>query len=170
MSARAERVRRVPTTIRDERMVDFDPEARAAPMMLRFGAVFIDYIAAIIFPTIFLLASRFFGGEGAKLLSSGLNDIGWLIAFVILFSNLIILPMATGRTLGKMLTGTQIVRSNGTPASVKAIILRQTVGYLLTVLTLGAGLILAAFGRRGRALHDLISGTMVIFAAKRTKS
>ncbi len=167
MSAKAERIRKAPERVQRERVVGFDAEALAAPLMLRFGAVFVDYIAVVVFPVIFLLASRFFGGEGAKLLSSGLNDIGWLIAFVILFSNLIILPLATGRTLGKFLTGTRIVCKDGTPPSMRAILLRQTVGYFLTVLTLGGGLILAAFGRRGRALHDFLSGTMVIFASKR---
>jgi uncharacterized RDD family membrane protein YckC len=40
--------------------------------------------------------------------------------------------------------------------------LRHTVGYLASLVTLGLGFLLAAFNREGRALHDLIAGTVVV--------
>jgi uncharacterized RDD family membrane protein YckC len=40
--------------------------------------------------------------------------------------------------------------------------LRHFVGYPLSALPLGLGFIVAAFNTRGRGLHDLIAGTIVV--------
>jgi len=40
--------------------------------------------------------------------------------------------------------------------------LRHFVGYPLSAFTLGLGFIIAALNPRGRGLHDLIAGTIVI--------
>jgi uncharacterized RDD family membrane protein YckC len=40
--------------------------------------------------------------------------------------------------------------------------LRHTLGYLVSLLTLGLGFLLAAFDAEGRALHDRIAGTVVV--------
>jgi uncharacterized RDD family membrane protein YckC len=45
--------------------------------------------------------------------------------------------------------------------------LRNTLGYLATLLTLGIGLLMAVVTPSGRALHDYIAGTMVVFGKKR---
>jgi uncharacterized RDD family membrane protein YckC len=37
----------------------------------------------------------------------------------------------------------------------------------LTLLTLGLGFIFSAFNRKGRALHDYLAGTVVIFGRRR---
>jgi uncharacterized RDD family membrane protein YckC len=39
---------------------------------------------------------------------------------------------------------------------------RHFIGYPLSFLTLGFGILIAAINPRGRALHDLIAGTIVV--------
>jgi uncharacterized RDD family membrane protein YckC len=94
------------------------------------------------------------------------NATAWFIAVLLGLSNVILFPVLSGQTMGMMLAGLRIVTMDGRQPSVTKILLRHTVGYLLTMATLGLGFALAAITPRGRALHDYLSGTMVIYATK----
>jgi uncharacterized RDD family membrane protein YckC len=56
---------------------------------------------------------------------------------------------------------------DGRSISFGTVLLRHLVGYALSVLTLGLGFLLALIGSNGRALHDLIAGTIVVYATKK---
>lgn len=167
MSARAERSVPANRLRAEEKIVDFSPERLKAPFALRCGALIIDYIIFVAVPVMSILFARFMGNDGAKLLNSELNNSGWLIAVLIGLTNFLIFPIFSGRTIGKMLTGLQIVNTDGTDAGFTAIIRRHLLGYPLTLLTLGLGFILSAFTKKGRALHDIIGGTIVVYGRKR---
>jgi uncharacterized RDD family membrane protein YckC len=145
-----------------DRIVDFAPERIRAPFSLRCVAVFIDYIVAIAAPVLGLVFELLIGADPAK----SLTGTAWSIAILLGISDLIIFPALSGQTLGMMIAGLRIVRSDGRDASVGRIILRNTLGYLVTCLTGGIGFLLAAFTPRGRALHDYVGGTLVIFAKR----
>ena len=66
-----------------------------------------------------------------------------------------------------MFTGIRIVRTDGNPVSFAGIILRNVVGYFLSVVTFGLGFLLALLNIKGRALHDFIAGTVVVYGQKR---
>ncbi|MBX3296970.1 MAG: RDD family protein [Acidobacteria bacterium] len=149
------------------RVVRFEPEEVATPFFLRFGAAAIDYLFFVIFPAMFLVISRIMGNDGAALINSELNNIGWLLAILFGISNLIVLPILTGRTLGKFVAGLEIVGSDGRHPSILRMLLRQTAGYLIVLFSGGLGLLPIAFSRKGRALHDYIFGTYVVFANRK---
>jgi uncharacterized RDD family membrane protein YckC len=155
---------------RKELVVGFSADMLRAPFALRCGALLIDYIVIVLIPITFLLISRSLGNDGARLLNSELNDIGWLLAVLLCVANLAILPLVGGQTIGKMLTGIRVVTVDGSIPSAKVILFRQVIGYLVTGLTLGFGFLLAAFGVRSRALHDYVAGTTVIYADKRRRT
>lgn len=152
-----------------EIVTNFEPERLAAPFSLRCGALLIDYIIFVIGPVAMLLLGRYFGTDGTKLITGSLNDTGWLIAVLAGGANSILLPLFSGQSLGKLITGLRIVRTDGRQASAVRIALRQTVGYTATVLTFGMGFLLAAFNGSGRTLHDLLFGTVVVFADRKYK-
>ena len=116
-----------------------------------------------------LLIARASGDDGSNLINGGLNDIGWVTGILVGFVSIILLPLATGRTIGKMLTGIRVVSSDGTEPSVIKMLVRQVLAVVLFFVTLGISFLFAAFGSRGRALHDLLAGTQVIYAEKRSK-
>jgi uncharacterized RDD family membrane protein YckC len=151
-----------------EIVVDFDAERVKAPFFLRCGALLTDYIVMVSVPVLALLLGRYLGNAGPVLLGGTLVEAGWLIAILIGFTNLIVLPMISGQSIGKMLARLRIMRADGSAASKRSILLRQTLGYLLSLLTLGLGFLLSLIDRRGRALHDYLSGTIVIYADRRT--
>lgn len=170
MSARTERNILVKPLRAEQIIVDFDAERLKAPFMLRCGAVLIDYILLICVPVISLLLGRSFSYDGAKLLNSELSSAGWLIMILLALTTFVIFPLFTGKSLGKMLTGLRIVKADGNPASLAALLIRHLIGYPLTILTLGSGFLLSVFNGKGRALHDYLAGTIVVYGRRRIKN
>ena len=157
------------TPVSREVVVGFSPEAVAAPFLLRCGALIIDYMIVVAIPVIGLLLSRFAGNDGAKLLNEGLSSAGWLVAILVGLTNIVFLPMFSGQTVGKIVTGLRIVSADGTAPTLAAMAFRQTGGYFLTLASAGIGFLVSFFNREGRALHDYLTGTIVIYADRRVR-
>ena len=74
----------------------------------------------------------------------------------------------TGRTLGKMFFGLQVVSADGTPIYFGIAFLRA-VGYLVSGIFY-LGFIWAAFDKRKQGWHDKIAGTVVIIREQQNDS
>jgi uncharacterized RDD family membrane protein YckC len=169
MSAVSESTAQIRKPAGREIVVGFSPEAVKAPFLLRCGALIIDYIIVVAIPVMGLLLSRFFGNDGTKLLNEGLSNAGWLVAILVGLTNMVFLPMFSGQTVGKILTSLRIVNIDGTAPTIGAVAFRQTGGYILTLVSLGIGFFISVFSSKGRALHDYLSGTIVIYADRRVR-
>lgn len=170
MSSNTETKAPVKRVLRTERIVkDFDAELLKAPFLLRCGAFLIDYILIICIPVIGLLIARSSDSNnyGAKLLNSEINSTGWLIALLLGLTNFVIFPMFSGQSLGKMLTGLRVVKTDGEYPTFVNLLVRHTIGYLLTILTGGLGFLFSVFNIKGRALHDFLAGTIVIYGQRK---
>jgi uncharacterized RDD family membrane protein YckC len=131
------------------------------PFSLRCGALLIDYVilaSIVVFGT---LIARMLGG-GARAAGSSAETIGVAAAFVVAVLDLAIFPGLTGLTLGKWSTGLRIKRTDGSNLGIGRAVLRHFVGYPLSFLFLGLGFLIATVTVRGRALHDIIAGTLVV--------
>jgi uncharacterized RDD family membrane protein YckC len=170
MSARVERV--VPAKrIRTEQIVvNFDAERLKAPFSLRCGAILIDYILLVAVPVSSLIIGRLMGIEPAKLLNSEVSNAGWLITILLILTNFVILPLFSGQSIGKMLTGLRIVKTDGNTPSLPALLLRHLIGYPLSFLIFGLGFLLPVFNQKGRALHDFLAGTVVVYGRRRAET
>lgn len=135
--------------------------AARAPFSLRCGALLIDYTVVVSVVAFATVLARVLG-DGARETSELTLLFGYIAAAVVAAFNFLVLPVFTGRTFGKWATGLRVETAGGEPPGFARALLRHTVGYLLSVLTLGVGFIVAAFSREGRALHDLIAGTIVV--------
>jgi uncharacterized RDD family membrane protein YckC len=132
-----------------------------APFSLRCGALLIDYTLVVGLVAFSTLLARLFG-EGARDTSDAALTFGYFAAAAVAALNFLVLPVFTGRTLGKWATGLRVELGDGDPLTFPRALVRHTVGYLLSLLTLGFGFLVAAFSRDGRALHDLVAGTIVV--------
>lgn len=121
----------------------------------------IDYILLVAIVALSTLIARMFGG-GARAAGNSAEAIGVMIAIAAAFLDLGLLAGLTGKTVGKWATGLRVQRPTGEPPGLGRALLRHFVGYPLSLLTLGLGFLLATLTRRGRALHDLIAGTIVV--------
>ena len=170
MSARVERTVPAGKAIRTEQViVDFDAERLKAPFLLRCGAILIDYILLVSVPVISLLLARFFENDTAKLFNTKVSNAGWLVLTLLILTNFIIFPLFSGQTIGKITTGLKIVNADGSAPSVGRLLVRHLIGYPLTVLTLGIGFLFSIVNRRGRALHDFLAGTIVVYGRRRAE-
>ena len=136
-------------------------EQYRAPFSLRCGAILIDYIIVagiVVFST--LIARRM--GGGARLAGGAVETVGWVVAICVTLLNFVVLTGLRGQTLGKWATGLRIVRLDGKPLSFLSSIVRHVVGYPVSLIILGLGFLLAVFNAQGRALHDILAGTVVV--------
>jgi uncharacterized RDD family membrane protein YckC len=100
---------------------------------------------------------------------TGLDD-GFVQAALVLASVLAFLgyPVLTevlmaGRSLGRLATGTRVVREDGGPVHARQSLLRVLMGMLEIWSTSGAiALVAALVDRRSRRLGDMLAGTMVV--------
>lgn len=161
MTARIETTRLVQTEATTGAAVQTYLERYRAPFSLRCGALLIDYIILIGIVAFSTLLARIMGG-GARMSGDVTETGGLLIALGVGVLNFVLLTAWRGQTAGKWATGLRIVRRDGQPVSVARSLLRHLVGYPLSILTLGIGFLIAAFSSNGRALHDMIAGTVVV--------
>jgi len=165
MSARVERAVPAKVIITEQVVVDFDAERLKAPFLLRCGAMLIDYILLVSVPVVSLLLGRIFENEPSKFLKSA--NTGWLIMILLALTNFVILPLFSGQTIGKILTGLRIVKTDGNTPTFSRLLVRHLIGYPLTVLTLGIGFLFSVLNHKGRALHDFLAGTIVVYGRSR---
>jgi uncharacterized RDD family membrane protein YckC len=159
MSSTAQATQSPAVRSRSEKVVNFVPETVAAPFFLRCAALFADYMVLVVVPVIGIFWNKLFG-DGIGYSAPGTGSVTlMLILWVVDF---LLLPLLRGQTVGKMLTGLTIVNSDGTPIGLVTILRRNLLGYVLTAATLGLGFLSSIFSSRGRALHDLVAGTIVI--------
>ncbi|MEJ7623020.1 MAG: RDD family protein [Pyrinomonadaceae bacterium] len=149
-----------------ERIVDFAFEDVRAPFSLRCAALIIDYMLLLALPLIWLVGTGLLSETGE--MSVGFSV--WGIGVILFLANVLILPLAEGRTIGKMLLGLTILKIDGTKLGFAELLKRNLVGYLATALTLGIGFLISAVNTSGRALHDFIGGTVVVRGRKKVIS
>lgn len=151
------------THYRATKIVNFVPEELAAPFFLRCAALIIDYMLILAVPVLALLYNRFFGDTGTTYSAGGMV---WFVAITLWVVNFLLLPLLRGQTFGKMLTGITILNLDGSEVGLSGLVRRNVFGYLMTAATLGFGFLSSAFSSKGRALHDLIGGTVVVRGRK----
>ncbi len=159
-SARAPRAATAAHAAAARRAPEVNFERLRAPFALRCGALLIDYILVVGVLAFATLLARL-SGDGVRG-SAALLTTGYVAALSVAAINYILLAGLSGRTLGKWVAGLRIERRDGVPLSFGRALLRHLAGYPLTLLTFGAGFLLAAFNAEGRALHDLLAGTVVV--------
>lgn len=163
MTFAAKRAASTPNSIEKEKIIQFSPELIKAPFLLRCAALFIDYIVFLIIPVGWLVTSRLLGEVSTK---DGIGIPVWLIGFVLFLGNFVALPLLRGQTLGKMLLGLTILKTDGTSVDLWTLVKRNLLGYIVTILTVGIGFLISAVSPSGRALHDFLAGTYVIRGRK----
>jgi uncharacterized RDD family membrane protein YckC len=160
MPATLEKTAVEPTKV-EPRPIQRPHERLKAPFSLRCGAFLIDYIILVAILAVSTLVARMLGG-GARTAGNSSETAGVVIAVTLGILNLGVLAGLTGFTIGKWTTGLRIERNDGASLGIGRALLRHFVGYPLSLIPLGGGFALAALSSRGRALHDLIAGTIVV--------
>jgi uncharacterized RDD family membrane protein YckC len=132
-----------------------------APFALRCGALLIDYILLALILTLSTMIARLMGG-GARMAGGTAEKVGIIVTLIVGVLDLVVLVGLTGKTVGKWTTGLRLERTDGRLPGVGRAALRHLVGYPLSLLPFGLGFLIVTVSPSGRALHDLIAGTIVV--------
>ena len=132
-----------------------------APFALRCGALLIDYIVLALVLVFSIMIARLMGG-GARLAGGTAEKIGIILALIVAVGDLGVMPGLTGRSIGKWTTGLRIERIGGGPPGFLRAFVRHFIGYPLSLIPFALGFLMVIVTPTGRALHDYISGTVVV--------
>ena len=141
---------------------------RIAGFWNRFWAYLIDIIivSSLSSLAIFFLARFLAPGEGLP--AAGM--IVWLVGVGIGFLGVFglayfsLMTYFFGQTLGKMIQGIRVIRTDGKDLDVSTVFIREIAGRTISQLNgLHLGYIWARFHPQGFAWHDLLSDTLVVW-------
>lgn len=137
---------------------------RYAGFWVRYAAGFLDgiittVIAVAVSMVFFLLAPFSVDDE----LSNGSLIVFLLLFWGAIFGYFIIFTYKKGATLGKMAVGIKVISADDGRLGLGKVFLRETVGKVLSYVTLYIGYIMAAFTEKKQALHDKIAQTYVVY-------
>lgn len=97
----------------------------------------------------------------APFITGVLSWMGYLVTGGWIFYNWVYLYAHEGQSFGKYFIGLRVRRLDGEPISYKTAIQRHLVGYPISIICLGLGLIPIIRDPRGAGWHDRIAGTVV---------
>lgn len=95
-------------------------------------------------------------------LGMGDNPIAFVLNLAIGWTYHVAFIAIKGQTLGKMALGIQVVDSQGNIPGIGSVLLRETIGKLLSAIALGLGYLWVAWDKEKRGWHDHIGSTYVV--------
>lgn len=145
-------------------------QATVAPatVPLKYAGFWIRWIAAMV-DGLVLGAGGFLAGFLVELVISGAiervnNLVGQFISILISWIYYVWMTNSTQSTLGKMMVGLKVQSVDGQKLSFGKVVLRETIGKLISGIILGIGYIMAAFTEKKQGLHDFMAKSIVIYA------
>ena len=143
-----------------------DPTPRAAAPLVRLAAGLFDTVLlAALDAVVIVLTLRL---AQLDLQSLDTLPVVPLAGFLILLNGgyVVVLTLAGGQTFGKMAFGVRVVDTDGCPVTISTALVRA-LGYLVSVLPLGLGVVWMFLDTDRRALHDRLAGTRVLIVSGR---
>ncbi len=86
-----------------------------------------------------------------------------IIGFAVSWAYYIFMTHKFQATLGKMAVGAKVLDENGQRLSLGKIVLRETIGKFISGIIMGIGYLMIAFTSKKQGLHDMISGSVVVY-------
>jgi uncharacterized RDD family membrane protein YckC len=130
---------------------------------LRCGAFLIDYILTLLILAVPLVAAVY---VKRRLLQPAIANIivtlGYLATVGVIFLNSVYFYVHRGQSLGKTFIGLRVVRLDGQMIDYKTAILRHIVGYPLSLLCFGLGVIWMFWDAKQQGWHDKLARTIVV--------
>ena len=138
-------------------------EPGLADWRLRCSAFLLDYILTLLAPALALVLAVY---VKRRLMSptaaTAIEIVGYLAAAVIFFFNYIDAYMRRGQSFGKRFMGLRVVRTDGRPIDYKTAMLRNIIGYGLSFMIFGLGIMWMLWDGRRQGWHDKLAKTIVV--------
>jgi len=138
-------------------------QSSLADLSSRCSAFLLDYILTLLVPAVTLVLAVYIKRRWMS--SSAANvtvSIGYLATAAVIFFNYVYFYMRSGQSFGKRFIGIRVVRTDGEPMDYPTAILRHIVGYPLSALLFGLGIIWMLWDGRRQGWHDKLAKTIVV--------
>jgi len=89
--------------------------------------------------------------------------ISRIVTYLVTWTYYILMTSKYQATLGKMVVGIRVISDKNDNLTLGKIILRETVGKLVTGITVGVGFMMVVFTEKKQALHDMIASSVVVY-------
>lgn len=145
-------------------------DLRTASFATRIVSAVIDGVLQLALLIGGILSVAWFADRAA--LDDGFLAAGVLLASVLAYVGYPVLSelLLRGRSVGRLVMGTRVVRDDGGPVHVRQSVLRAVMAMFEIWSTTGAvALVCSVIDRRSRRIGDLLAGTMVIQERMRTR-
>lgn len=139
--------------------VSVPAKLESASLRARLGALIIDYLLCLLGAVIAVRIGSLWAPY-LSLSAIGLNVAGGIgVAFLL---NHLVLEAFAGQTVGKMILAIRVVGADGRPPARNRVLGRCTLGYALSLVPLGLGLIWAFWDSDRQTWHDKLFSTYVV--------
>lgn len=138
-----------------------------AGFWIRWAAAFIDsmivgsIIAAIIFGIGYLIKNP--KDSEPSTVFFLILPVVQLLVLVLIWAYFVIFTYKKEATLGKKMFGLKVISAKSEKLSLGQVILRETIGKIISGIILNVGYIMAGFTEKKQALHDMIAKTNVVY-------
>jgi len=138
------------------------PPVKYAGFWIRWVAITVDSLILIIPNVIVSIIS------GIILTASGLSKlgvdiIGYLLSMSVAWLYYVLMTYKKGATLGKILVGITVKSEDMQDLPLRKVVIRETIGKLVSALILMIGYIMAGFTTKKQALHDKFAHSVVVY-------
>jgi len=138
-------------------------ETGLADWRSRCSAFLLDYILTLLAPALTLVFAVYIKRHGAsQTAATAFVVVGYLTTAFVIFFNYIHFYLRRGQSFGKRFIGVRVVRIDGRPIDYQTAVLRHIVGYPLSLLFFGLGIVWVLWDRRRQGWHDKLAKTVVI--------
>ncbi len=142
-----------------------------AGFFVRMLAIIID---SLIINAVFIILSyiidysmvnilHYFGFTDGEMISDVVGGTIYLFFVISLPTYFIVLTYKLEATIGKKILGIKVVSSNQDKLTLGKIIIRETIGKIISSLFFGFGFLMAIFNKNKQTLHDKIAKTFVVY-------
>jgi len=129
----------------------------------RCSAFLLDYILTLLTPALTLVLAVYIKRSWASSTAAdAVVVIGYLATAVVIFFNYVYFYMRRGQSFGKRFIGVRVVRIDGRPLDYQTALLRHIVGYPLSILFFGLGIVWVLWDGRRQGWHDKLAKTVVV--------
>ncbi len=138
-------------------------EVTLARLGWRCSAFLLDYILTLLVPAVTLVLAVYIKRRWtAPAVANVVVVIGYLATAALIFFNFVHLYVKNGQSFGKRFMGLRVVRTDGQPVDYQTAALRHFVGYPLSALFFGLGLLWILWDGRRQGWHDKVAKTIVV--------
>jgi uncharacterized RDD family membrane protein YckC len=140
-----------------------ETELGLADWRSRCSAFLLDYILTLLAPALTLVLAVYFKRRWmSPTTATVIKVIGYFATAVVIYFNYVYFYLRRGQSFGKRFIGVRVVKTDGRPIDYQTALLRHIIGYPLSILFFGLGIVWMLWDGRRQGWHDKLARTVVV--------